>query len=95
MDRPEDKAKPAGPGRFGLLSERTRRLELAFFSGLLALLAAVLLWSGWRFLDTGEAYSGVLPFTIDGVPALVLGAVHLLTGAGILVATWAMWRLFR
>jgi hypothetical protein len=97
VNREEDKPKLPGhrPRRYSLLREKARRVELALFCGLLALLALVLLWSGGRFITTHQAYSGFLPITFDGVPALILGVVHVVTGAGILVATWAMWRLFR
>ncbi len=80
---------------FWLLDKRIRKAELALFCCLMMVLACMLLWAGFTFIVEQAAHPSVLPFTIRGTAAVILGCVYMLTGAGIMFSSFAMWRVFR
>ena len=91
MDSPQNEDRNAHP----LLNERTRVLELLLFSLLHGILAAALIFAGIRAVVDQSAGFGILPVSLEGLPAVLLGLVYIVSGAAIGFATWAMWRIFR
>lgn len=91
----DDQNGCSGNRKFGLLSERTRRIELALFAALMIVLSGTLIWAGACFIVELEAHPSVLPVTVRGAAAVLLGGIYILVGAATLFSTWAMWRLFR